>query len=75
MEINTDDNIFSSKHIVAETRCRYFADDIFKCIFLNNNACNSINISLKFVSKVQVNNISSIGSDNGLAPDRCQAII
>ena len=31
--------------------------DIFKCIFLNRNVCISINISLKFVPKGQINNI------------------
>ena len=36
---------------------RYFADDIFKCIFLNENACTSLMISLKFVPKVRINNI------------------
>ena len=30
---------------------RHFADDIFKCIFLNENVWISINISLKFVPK------------------------
>ena len=31
--------------------CRHFADDIFKCIFLNENVWISIQISLKFVRK------------------------
>ena len=31
--------------------CRYFTDDIFKCIFLNENVCITIKISLKFVPK------------------------
>ena len=35
---------------------RHFADDIFKCIFLNENVCISLKISLKFVSKVRMNN-------------------
>ena len=30
---------------------RHFADDIFKCIFLNENVRISIKISLKFVPK------------------------
>ena len=34
-----------------------FADDIFKYIFLNENVWISINISLKFVRKDQINNI------------------
>ena len=35
---------------------RPFADDIFKCIFLNENILISIKISLKFVPKGQINN-------------------
>ena len=36
---------------------RPFADDIFKSIFLNENEWISPRISLKFVPKVQINNI------------------
>ena len=36
---------------------RHFADDIFKCIFLNGNVWMSLKISLKFVPGVQINNI------------------
>ena len=39
---------------------RHFADDIFKCIFLNENEWMSLRISLKFVPKVQINNIPSL---------------
>ena len=39
---------------------RHFADDIFKCIFLNENAWITIEISLKFVAKVQLNNIPAL---------------
>ena len=35
----------------------HFPDDIFKCIFLNENRWISIKIALKFVSKVPINNI------------------
>ena len=35
---------------------RHFADDIFKYTFLNENAWISFKISLKFVSKIQINN-------------------
>ena len=38
---------------------RHFPDDIFKCIFLNENVRISIKISLKFVPKDQINNIPS----------------
>ena len=36
---------------------RHFADDIFKCIFLNENAWISIKISLKFVPESPINNV------------------
>ena len=36
---------------------RRFADDLFKCIFLNENARISIKISLKFIPKGPINNI------------------
>ena len=36
---------------------RHFPDDIFKCIFLNENAWISLKISLKFVPKVRINKI------------------
>ena len=39
---------------------RHFADDIFKCIFLNENAGISLKISLKFSHKVQINNIPAL---------------
>ena len=49
---------------------RHFSDDIFKCIFWNENVWILLKISPKFVPKVRINNITSIGSDNGLAPTR-----
>ena len=39
---------------------RHFADDIFKCIFLNENGWIPIKISLKFVPKVPINNIPAL---------------
>ena len=39
---------------------RRFADDVFKCIFLNENIWISIKISLKFVPKSPVNNIPAL---------------
>ena len=38
----------------------FFADDIFKCIFSNENVLISIKISLKFVPKGQINNIPAL---------------
>ena len=53
----------------------HFPNDIFKCVSLYENVWISIKISLKFVPKVPINNIPALGSDNGLAPSRRQAII
>ena len=39
---------------------RHFPDDIFKWIFLNENVCISINISLKFVPRGPINNIPTL---------------
>ena len=39
---------------------RHVADDVFKCIFLNENAWISIAIALKFVPKVPINNIPTL---------------
>ena len=47
-------------HTEAETNGRHFPDDIFKCIFLNENVFISIKISLKFVPKGQINNIPAL---------------
>ena len=52
-----------------------FPDDIFKCIFLNENAQILFKISLMFVPKDSIDSIPTFGSDNGLAPARRQAII
>ena len=53
----------------------HFAEDIFKCIFLNENVWIPIKISLNFVPYSPINIYSIIGSDNGLVPARWQAII
>ena len=55
-----------SPHSIARPQCvntlrprqdgRHFADDIFKCIFLNENVSIAIKISLKFVPKGPINN-------------------
>ena len=39
---------------------RHFADDTFKCIFLNENVWIPIKISLKFVLKGPINNIPAL---------------
>ena len=42
--------------------CRHFADDIFRCIFLNENEWMLLMISLKFVPKVRIENIPTLVS-------------
>ena len=37
-----------------------FADDVFKCIFLNENVWIPIKISLMFVPKGQINNVTAL---------------
>ena len=37
-----------------------FADDVFECIFLNENVWILTNISFKFVRKGQINNIPTL---------------
>ena len=54
---------------------RHFADDAFNRVFVNENVRISIELSLKFVPKGPIEKYPSIGSDNGLAPSRRQAII
>ena len=39
---------------------RHFPDDIFKCIFLNENVWIFVKISLKFVPKRPINNIPAL---------------
>ena len=39
---------------------RHFPDDIFKCIFFNENVWISIEISLRFVPKCHINNIPAL---------------
>ena len=38
----------------------HFPDDIFKCIFLNENYCTSIKISLKYVPQGPINTIPAL---------------
>ena len=39
---------------------RHFADDTFKCIFLDENFCISIKILLRFVSKGPIDNTPAL---------------
>ena len=49
---------------------RHFTDDIFKCIFLNENVWIPIKNSVNFIPKGPINNIPDNISDKGLAPSR-----
>ena len=40
--------------------CHHFADDIFKWIFVNENVCILLKISLKFVPRMWINNIRAL---------------
>ena len=64
---NVSNNLFwqcSFVHVFTTLRPRqnglHVADDIFKCIFLNENVRIPITISLKFVPKGQINNIPAL---------------
>ena len=50
---------YSCRSLILETKTnvRRFADDVFKCIFLNENGWILIKISLKCVPKGPINNI------------------
>ena len=49
-----------SVNILRPRQNCHFPDDIFKCIFLNENVWISLKISLKFVPKVQINTIPAL---------------
>ena len=54
-------SVFDPFNILRQKQdgCR-FADDVFKCIFCNENVCILIKISLKFVPKGLINNIPAL---------------
>ena len=51
---------FPIKALRQRQNGHHFADNIFKCISSNDNAWISLTISLKFVSKVGINNIPAL---------------
>ena len=59
---------------LPRTKWPPFRRQDFRCIFVNENFYILIQISLKFVPKGPIHK-HCIGSDNGLAPNRRQAII
>ena len=57
---STAKKFISTLHLRPRQNGRHFADDIFKCIFLNENASIAIKISLKFVPTGPINNIPAL---------------
>ena len=58
--LSHSDKKYMYQLIEAETNGRHFADDIFKCIFMNENVWIPIKIPLKFVPKGPINNIPAL---------------
>ena len=58
--ITSGDGKFEINTLRPRQYGRHFADDIFECIFLNENVVISLKISLKFVPKVWINNIPAL---------------
>ena len=53
-------DVFSVNTLRPRPNGRHFTDDIFKCIFLNENVWILIEISLKFVPNSLINNIPAL---------------
>ena len=60
-------------HLPSDKMAAIFADNIFKCMFLNETDKISTQISMKFVHKSPIQ-YPSIGCDNALAPNRRKSI-
>ena len=61
-------------HIPLDKMAAILADDIFKCILLNENDNIPIELLLKLVPKSPLDNKPAFGSGDGVAPNRRQAI-
>ena len=57
---NNTKPLYSLNSLRPRQNGRHFADDIFKCIFLNETIWTPIKISLKFVPKGPINNIPAL---------------
>ena len=51
---------FTLNTLRLRQNCHYFTDNIFKCIFLNENIWFLLKISLNFVPKVRNNNVTAL---------------
>ena len=71
LDVNVTHNWFQQSHLRGtlpqlfntlrpRQKGRHFADDIVKCIFLNENVWISINISLRFVPRGPIDNIPAL---------------
>ena len=65
MEVSGNNGFVNTLRLRQNGR-RDFPDDIFKCIFLNENVWISIKISLKFVPKDPINNIPALIRDGSM---------
>ena len=54
-----DNTLWNVNKLRPKQNGRHFADDIFKCIFLNENVSIPIKISLQFVPKGPINNFAA----------------
>ena len=78
LQLRQSQQIFSSS--LPGQNGRHFADDTFRCIFVNEKFCVLIKISLKFVPKAPIDSIFALVKIMawrwiGLALNRRQAII
>ena len=60
MEYDSNIDIYKVYTLEPTQNGRHFADDIIKCIFLNETFRNSMNISQKDVYNGLINNISAL---------------
>ena len=60
MVASSNGSIFRVNTLRPRANGRHFVDDIFECIFLNENASIAIKISLKFVPNGPINNIPAL---------------
>ena len=61
------DCMFACNSSPSGQNVRHFPDDIFKCIFMNENFCILILLSLKCVSKDRISNIPAYSGDKPLS--------
>ena len=66
--------MYQLTHVPLDKMAAILADDIFKCIFLNENDQIPIQISLKLVPRSPIDNKSALVQVMALAPNRRQAI-